>query len=493
MESASVVSSSPPPEDKSYHHDEPLQLHSMPPWRRYESEEEEVSETSSVRAFTPETGSSNDNDPVVESGLPSPAREDSDSSASLYSRPLSVVTAKRNSTATYNAYHEGDENESACGYVTPPVSPTSILPHSIGEADTSIVIEDDGEEAEEEEQIFEAKQVLYTAPTSKPNIIVIHNLTSESMLWPHSGNEETPDPASNKGPENIRKRSSTASGLSPPDRSKRYSAMFLRDDGELAYADPRSHVRARSAQRVGGSPYRSRAASPSVNRETRPQLLRRNTSQRSTRSVYIAAPDEMLRPRTFRSASFASDNTSPSSRSSKQPSTLNSSTSSFHTSSTSSAEPDSDKSKLTPHPLSISTTSHPAPIQFTGPFGTSPRKPGLAPHVRSESLLDVDPISPAASSAYSPMEQTNPRMSMPKAQGLYSLRNNPALSLTTDFEPAVDQRHQQAQQANRDWSFVSSPASAKTPKAGASAMKSLMGGFRGLGRPRKRSLAPAPN
>jgi hypothetical protein len=101
----------------------------------------------------------------------------------------------------------------------------------------------------------------------------------------------------------------------------------------------------------------------------------------------------------------------------------------------------------------------------------------------------VDPISPAASSAYLPMEQTNPRMSMPKAQGIYSLRNNPTLSLTTDFEPAADQRHQQA---NRDWSFVSSPASAKTPKAGASAMKSLMGGFRGLGRPRKRSLAPAP-
>lgn len=484
-----MVSSSPPFEDKSYHHDEPLQLHSMPPWKRYESEEEEVSETSSVRAFTPtdpETESSNDSDAVVENGLPSPSREDSDDSeSSLYSRPISVVTAKRNSTATYNAQHESSENESAREYVTPPVSPTSILPHTTtGEPDTSIVTGEDGEEAEEEEQIFEAKQILYTAPTSKPNIIVIHNLTSESILSSQAENDE-----SNKNPENVRKRSSTASGLSPPDRSKRYSSMFLRDDGELAYADPRNHVRARSAQRVGGSPYRSRAASPSVNGETRPQLLRRNTSQRSTRSVYIAAPDETLRTRTFRSASLASDNTSSSSRSSKQPFTQNSSTSSLHTSSTSSTEFDSEKSKLTPHPLSISTTVLPAPVQFTGPFGTSPRNPGLAPHMRSESLLEVDPISPAASTAYSPMEQTDSRMSMLKAQqGIYSLRHNPTLSLNTDLDPA----HQQVRQQSRDWAFVSSPASAKTPKAGASAMKSLMGGFRGLGRPRKRSLVPAP-
>lgn len=485
MESASIVSSSPPFEEKSYHHDEPLQLHSMPPWKRYESEEEEVSETSSVRAFTPETDSGNDNGTVVENGLPSPSREDSDSSSSLYSRPLSVVTAKRNSTAPHNAPHEDGEPESAREYVTPPVSPTSILPYTAGEADTSIVAEDDGEE--EEEQIFEAKQVLYTAPTSKPNIIVIHNLTSDFAL---SGNAETPNPANDEGsrsPENIRKRSSTASGLSPPDRSKRYSAMFLRDDGELAYADSRSHARARSAQRVGGSPYRSRAASPSVNGETRPRVLRRNTSQRSTKSVYIA-PDESLRTRTWRSASLASDNTSSSSKSSKQQLTQNSSTSSFHTSSTSSTEPsfpDSDKSKLTPHPLSISTTFPPAPVLFTGPFGTSPRNPGLTPHARSESLLDVDPISPAASSAYSPMERTDSRMSMPKAQGIYNLRHNPTLSLATgpgDIEPP---------QPSRDWSFVSSPVSAKTPKAG-SAMKSLMGGFRGLGRPRKRSLAPAP-
>ncbi|CRG87539.1 hypothetical protein PISL3812_04557 [Talaromyces islandicus] len=485
MESASIVSSSSPFETKSCHHDEPLQLHSMPPWKRYESEEEEVSETSSVRPFTPtdaETESSNESSIFVENGLPSPSREDSDSTSSLYSRPLSVVTAKRNSTATHHTRYEDSEVESAREYVTPPASPTSILPYTIGEADTSTMT-DDGEEAEEEEQIFEAKQVLYTAPTSKPNIIVIHNI-SESIL---PGNEETSNPTNeeSKSPENIRKRSSTASGLSPPDRSKRYSAMFLRDDGELAYADHRSHVRARSAQRIGGSPYRSRAASPSVNGETRPPLLKRNTSQRSTRSVYIA-PDESLRTRTFRSASLASDNTSSSSTSSKQPITQNSSTSSFHTSSTSSTEPpfpDSDKSKLTPHPLSISTTVTPAPIQFTGPFGTSPRNPGLAPHARSESLLnDVDPISPAASSTYSPMERTNSRMSMPKAQGIYSLRHNPTLSLATgpgDLEP----------QASRDWTL---PASAKTPKAGANAMKSLMGGFRGLGRPRKRSLAPAP-
>lgn len=464
-----MISSSPPFQDKSYHHDEPLQMHSMPPWKRYESEEEEVSETSSVRAFTP-TDPGTD---VVENGLPSPSREDSDDSASsLYSRPLSEVTAKRNST------YEGGENDSTREYVTPPVSPTSILPTTTtGEADTSIVTEDDGEEAEEEEQIFEAKRVLYTAPTSKPNIIVI---TSES----ESGNDE-----SNKNPENVRKRSSTASGLSPPDRSKRYSSMFLRDDGELAYANPGNHVRARSAQRVGGSPYRSRAASPSVNGEKRPQLLRRNTSQRSTRSAYIALPDETLRTRTFRSASLASDNTSSSSRSSKQPFTQNSSTSSLQTSSTSSAEFDSDKSKLTPHPLSISTTVPPAPVQFTGPFGTSPRNPGLTPHMRSESLLEVDPISPAPSMAYSPMERTDSRMSMPKAeQGIYSLRHNPSLSLNTDLDPA----YQQARQQSKDWAFVSSPASAKTPKAGASAMKSLMGGFRGLGRQRKRSLAPAP-
>ncbi|MBW0483802.1 hypothetical protein O181_023517 [Austropuccinia psidii MF-1] len=112
--------------------------------------------------------------------------------------------------------------------------------------------------------------------------------------------------------------------------------------------------------------------------------------------------------------------------------------------------------------------------------------------MRSESLLDVDPISPAPSTAYSPMERTDSRQSMPKGQqGMYSLRHNPSLSLNTDLDPA----YQQARQQSKDWAFVSSPATAqtpKTPKAGTSAMKSLMGGFRGLGRQRKRSLAPAP-
>ena len=33
-----------------------LQMHSMPPWRRYESEEEDVSETSSQSVFSPTEG-----------------------------------------------------------------------------------------------------------------------------------------------------------------------------------------------------------------------------------------------------------------------------------------------------------------------------------------------------------------------------------------------------------------------------------------------------
>ncbi|KAH8701961.1 hypothetical protein BGW36DRAFT_356105 [Talaromyces proteolyticus] len=493
-------------EGKSHDHDEPLQLHSMPTWKRYESEEEEVSETSSVRAFTPSDAESGNDDTadssaseaeygvVIENGMPSPSQEVSDESSSIYSRRLSVVTAKRASAVTYYTDGRMGSDDSAREYVTPPLSPSSV-PFLGGE-----------EEEEEEQQVFEAKKVQYTAPTMRPNIIFIQN------------------PESPKRPENLRKRSSTASGLSSPDRSKRYSAMFFRDisqDGEVAYVESQKHVRARSAQRVGSSPYRSRGTSPAkggnanADAETRPQWPRRNTSLRSTGSVYMTPSDEVprarSRPRSIRSSGLASDQMSSSSRSSKQLSTHNSSTSSLHNSSTFSFEPCSpdsaDKTKsAAPHPLSIITTLSPAPIQFTGPFGTTENASGLTPHARSASTQsDIDPTYTPCS-PYSPMEpqnsqlksiDTTPQILRPGPPGLYGLRHNPSLTLVTrpeDLEPSSADPHQ-PRRFSRDWS-ISSPASAKPSSKsanGTSAMKSLMGGFRGLGRPRKRSLAPAPN
>jgi hypothetical protein len=193
-----------------------LQLHSPPRWKRYESEEEEISETGSHTLPSPtedeDNGSgifddadetvSGQDDAAIAQGLLSPQSEFlrfQNGLASPRPRPLSIATdstAKRSSAATYipETYdHRPDEpNDSANDHnskaemtdpsthsTTPILLPqTYYVPPDVPDADASLdyqpkvstlMLPEDGLDAEEE--VLEAKQIMYIAPTSRPSIV----------------------------------------------------------------------------------------------------------------------------------------------------------------------------------------------------------------------------------------------------------------------------------------------------------------------------------
>ncbi|OKL64134.1 hypothetical protein UA08_00559 [Talaromyces atroroseus] len=251
-----------------------LQMHPAPSWKRYESEEEDVSETSSQSVFSPtegETGSHDEDDvdesaSEAEAGMLSPSRlESPDDSSSLYSNRLSITTAKRSSAATYVAQYQDQDNGdvSPCTeYVTAPVSPFYLspvcyMPEVSGDypREELILANDIDEEVthdSELHEVFEAREVVFTAPASRPSIVMISSPTTEAILSARMGHPTCKpegknnilDRPVNAGKRSSTKRSSSASGMSPVDRPKRYSAMVYRDlnqSGEVAYIDSQSH------------------------------------------------------------------------------------------------------------------------------------------------------------------------------------------------------------------------------------------------------------
>ncbi|EED17747.1 conserved hypothetical protein [Talaromyces stipitatus ATCC 10500] len=519
---------------KSAQH-EPLHLHTIPPWKRYESEEEDVSETSSQSVFSPTEGdvsAESDADESVsdlaeyvdaEMLAPTYYNPSSDDSSSLYSNRLSIITAKRSSAATCvpNNYGQDtstiDDNEDVSpltDYMTPPVSPIylSAVYYVPDGSESSSRDEADAEDNDEPEwhEVSEAKQVFFTAPTSKPSIIIIQNVTTEAILTARMGNPvENQQSTEQNVSDNLRKRSSTkrsssASGMTTsPDRSKRYSAIFSREfthNGEAAYLDSRNRTRAYSSQspaRNSSHPRTSRKdsnASTNTNSSERQQSRpRRNPSLRSySRSSSRHTPDyepppNYSRPRSIRSSSVASDMTTRSSVSWKQVHTYNCSSSSSvvdHPTSSSPPPGENEPTKPTPHPLSIITTpTSPVTADFQQ---QQPRFTQSA--ITSHHTFDWSPVIEYRRSSTHPMQKTFP----------YSRLHNPSLSLSIATTPEnLDlsrTRTRSGSMAPTTTSttqkpFISTATSSTTSKSSnhshsSSTMRLLMGGFRGLGKQR---------
>jgi hypothetical protein len=516
-----------------------LQMHPTPSWKRYESEEEDVSETGSQSVFSPTDGeaSSQDDESTseTEAEMLSPSRLVSpDDSSSLYSNRLSIITAKRSSAATYVAHHQGqdttddDDVSPYAEYVSPPVSPFYLLPvcyvpEASGDRprEEPVLANENDEEGTQDfefDEVFEAKQVVFTAPASRPSIIMIPSPTTEAILSARMGDPTNkPDWKNNsvERPVNITKRSSTkrsssASGMSPVDRPKRYSAMFYRDlsqHGEVSYFDSRNHVRAQSSQCHGRGRSRPRADSSFKERSTsrntdspepRPFRSRRNTSQQSSTSNQYTPDNEKTRnysrPGNIRSSSVASDTSSVSW---KRVHSHNWSNTSLQHSRSSSVEPpqlsssstsqnEGDIPKLAPHPLSIITT----PTSLTTSPDPEYTRLTPQPHSALSSYSEVN---------WSPVERTNTLSTNPQTFP-YSRPRNPSLTLSLatapeDLEPArAHSRMRKNSSASspmttRKLSLSTSglaPASSKAQTATSSPMKLLMGGFRGLGKQRAR-------
>lgn len=519
-----------------------------------------MSETSSQSVFSPTEGEggSHDEDETDDSvseteyadaEMLAPYKlEASDDSSSLYSNRLSIVTAKRSSAATCVPHGQDedatlDENEEGVTpdteYLTPPaspfyLSPVCYVPESSQLSRTKSILssEDDDEDEPrelEKNEVLEAKQVVFTTPVSRPSIVMIQSPTTESILAARMGDpirqskeqNSLDRPALNIRKRSSTKRSSSASGMTTPeDRSKRYSAMFFRDftqDGEIAYFDARSHVRARSSQSPGRSISRPRAESPmtgsvargssnsretSESRQARPQ---RNPSQRSSSrsSRYTSdheAPRNYSRPRSIRSSSVASDMTTASSASWKRVHTHNWSSTSLQYSSSSSVEQssqpgESETPKAIPHPLSIITTPT-SPITSSHDAAAYTR---LTPQPQPQSHSAVSPFSEID---WSPVERTNTSSMVKPKTFPYTRPRNPSLSLSIataaeDLDPTSSTKNRDQNRRESTYtsspifgrkSSISTPTSASTKQSlySAGTVKSIINGFRGRGKQRTR-------
>lgn len=540
-----------------------LQMHSMPPWKLYESEEEDVSETSSQSVFSPTEGEiTNDSDAdesvseaeYVDAEMLAPTvyhRVSSDDSSSLYSHRLSIITAKRSSAATCVPNQHGqdssttdDNNEDLSPfteYMTPPVSPIYLsavcyIPdgsESSSRDESSVDAEDIDED--EVHEVSEAKQVFFTAPASRPNIVMIQSPTTEAILTARMGDpvqaQQSNEQKSHElSPVNLRKRSSTkrsssASGMTTPvDRSKRYSAMFYRDftqNGEVAYSDSRNHARTQSSQSPARNSSRpsagsrknsiiSNATDSSEPRQSRPQRIpsQRSSSRSSRYAPDYESPRNYSRPRSIRSSSIASDMTAASSASWKRVHAHNWSSTSLQypsssssivdqpSSSSSSSPPGEFESKSTPHPLSIITTPT-SPTTASPDFQpsrfTSQQQQPQSAITSHSSDIDWTPVEYRRSST-NPNQKTFP----------YSRPRNPSLSLTTALATAsTENLTEYASSRSRRGSVATATtitttrkssistvmsaavsSSGKSSSHSTSTMKLLMGGFRGLGKQR---------
>ncbi|QGA16463.1 hypothetical protein EYB26_004130 [Talaromyces marneffei] len=526
-----------------------LQMHSMPPWKCYESEEEDVSETSSQSVFSHTEGDiTNESD-----------ADESINEVDLYSNRLSIITAKRSSAATCVPAHHGqdasitDDNEDVSPvteYMTPPVSPIYLsavcyVPdgsESSSRDESSADAEDNEDEVHE---VSEARQVFFTTPASRPNIVIIQSPTTEAILTARMGDPVLPQQSSEQNkqeapPANLRKRpsnkrSSSASGMTTPaDRSKRYSAMFYRDftrNGEVTYADSRNHTRAQSSQSPARNSSRPRVVSrqdsiisnatdSSEVRQSRPRRIpsQRSSSRNSRHAPDHESPRNYSRPRPIRSSSVASDMTAGSSTSWKRVHAHNWSSSSIQypsssssivdgassSSSSYSTPPGESESKPTPHPLSITTTpTSPTADSLDFQQMKFNQQQSLQSAITSHSSnsdIDWPPVQYGRSSTNS-NKKTFP----------YSHPRNLSLSLTTvlatasvenltDFTSARSRRGSVAtttpttttttititRTRKSSISAVMSAAvsSGKSSSHSTNTMKLLMGGFRGLGKQR---------
>lgn len=468
-----------------------LQMHSMPPWKRYESEEEDVSETSSQSVFSPTEGDmthESDADSVgeaeyVDAEMLAPTvyhGVSSDDSSSLYSHRLSIITAKRSSAATCVPTQHGqdtftDDNEDVSPfteYMTPPVSPIYLsavcyVPdgsESSSRDESSADAEDNDED--EVHEVSEAKQVFFTSPASKPSIIMIHSPITESILTARMGDPVQSHKSSEQykkegSPVNLRKRSSTkrsssASGMTTPvDRSKRYSAMFYRDftqNGDVTYSDARSHTRAQSSQSPSRNSSRPRMGSRkdsiisnatdfSETRQSRPRRIpsQRSSSRSSRYASDYESPRNYSRPRSIRSSSVASDMTAASSASWKRVHAHNWSNTSLQYPSSSSSIIDQPSSSSSSPPSSAGENeSKPAPHPLS--IITTPTSPTTASPDFQQSRFTGQPQSAITSHSsdidWSPVEYRRSSTNPHQKTFPYSRPRNPSLLLTSALATA---------------------------------------------------------
>lgn len=543
-----------------------IQMHPPPSWKQYESEEEDVSETSSQSVFSPTEGDicSHDEDDSDESVCKveyadteietlSPARlVSSDDSSSLYSRRLSIVTAKRSSAATYVAHCQGhdpavseDEETPSTEYATPQTSPFYLSPVCYvpetsggvsGEEDELEYDSHDEEETNDSEldEVLEAKQVVFTTPASKPNIVMIQSPTTEAILSARMGDPFSRSDGQNSSAERpikickrlSTKRSSSPSGMSPPDRSKRFSAVFYRelaqDKEVVSFWDSRNHVRAQSSQGYGRSRSRSRgdsllresvSSSDTESIELRQVRPRRNPSQRSSRSNRITQDGEMTRnysrPRAIRSSSVASANTTASSTSWKRVQSHNRSNTSLQYSSASSLETSRSSSSSSSSPSSAATVQSEADVPKPAPHPlsiiTTPTSPTTSSNEDHHTRSALQPQSAITVQSYidwSPVEQSSSTSAKLKAFP-YSRTRNPSLPLSLatgpeELDPAMTHSRTRKNSCNTlspistkklstsASGSTSASASSKAQTHASNTMKLLMGGFRGLSKQRGR-------
>lgn len=436
-----------------------IQLHQATSWKRYESEEEEVSESSSQSFVSPTDGENE--------------ADSSDDSSSVYSQH-SATKVTRSASPFY-------------------LSPVCYVPEgSTGFSREELVQDSDDEEMQEFEwqEVAEAKQVIFTAPTSKPSIVIIQSPTTDAILSARMGE---PVNASHKQSNSIdrpariskrlsTKRSLSASDFSHPDRPKRHSSRVHRDlDQGYRRSRPRSRVdpssKPNSTSNHAGtpeqlrqlrprrapsqrSPYHQRALPQRYQRPS-PQRYHRRTpshqripsqgplyherspsgqlpSERPSRSNQYT-PDHdrsrnYSRPGSDRSASVASVRSTASSVSWKRVHSHNSSSaSSQHSSQTSidlsalsssgaaaAAHHEADMTKPAPHPLSI-ITSVTSPTAFSA-FDDNK----LTPHPNSAVPSRNDP-------EWSPIDRAHANTATKTFP--YSRSHNPSLMLS----PAMPQ------------------------------------------------------
>lgn len=481
---------------------------------RYESEEEEVSEAdaASHHLLSPVESDDDDDSP--------PSRNDlrhGVSTKSPRSRPLSIATVKRSSGATFvpehdhNHDHDDHENDGdhdcdddTTGPFTPsttPPMPSPLLPQTcvvVGDSHDgdvmpyyqslfrNSIISDDGLDVEDE--IFEAKKIMYMAPPSRPCLISIHH-TPESAVAARMGRPVSPRRCSVKSArssgsrrtsrgsrcerESARKMS-TSSGLScSPEQTKRYSTIIFRDpfrpEGEDVYLrPPQIDSRTRAASPSWRS---SRASSARRSRSLSREDVGRYFSQEAARRESQAQADQerpktsgsgaslsdmplrrpvptaasrMSRPTTFyqqarslRSSSFNSDGTASTmstvSSSSKLSALLtrNTSTTSL---SLSTQSPDSDRKQLIRHPrLSSLTGNAPEPgLRGNGslPTITTAAAAAAASHYRSDSSYsDFGPGGGQSSYGNARGSLTYPYVMGDRRSQLSTLRASSSLSL----------------------------------------------------------------
>ncbi|KAL1987625.1 hypothetical protein VTN96DRAFT_3225 [Rasamsonia emersonii] len=503
---------------------EELQVHQPPTWARYESEEEEVSEAdaASHHLLSPVESDSEKESTGDDDDDSRPSRNDQllslghgvSPTMSPRSRPISIATVKRSSTATFVPEHDhacshdrddhdndGDHDcdDDTTGPFTPsttPPMPSPLLPQTCVVVEDSpdgdmmpyyrslfrnSIISDDGLDVEDE--IFEAKQIMYMAPPSRPCLISIHHSPTESTVAARMGRPVSPRRCSVKSARSSGSRRtsrasrceresgrkmSTSSGLScSPERTKRCSTIVFRDpfrsEGEEVYLRPPqmdSRTRAASPTDRRSSRAFSARRSRSLSREDVGRYFSQEAARRGSETQADQARPKtsgsgaclsdmpLRRPvptaarpatfyqqgRWFRSSSFNSDGTASSafSASSSKLSALltqNTSTTSLPLSAQS---PDPDRKQLIRHPRLSSLTGNSPEAGLRGnglPTITTAAAAAAPSHYRSESSY----------SDFGPSRSGNARGSLtyPYVKGdrrsqLSTLRANSSLSLEVD-------------------------------------------------------------